>query len=417
MLKRRKFDQDEQDLCDNFVIDMHEYIIGATRSGKSNYLMTLTDREEPFAFIDKHGTTARQIADAIPCIYWRPADLEFPIGLNPLQNVPPDERWKVTADIVSVFSDIWKLGPETPRLLYLLRSALRLLLDNHGTTLLDIRRVLADDTYRSRLLRKSTDTETAQTWSEFNTKDDRQKATEIGSLQNKVAALADPLPLRFVIGQRTSTISIPKILTNRQTLIVDLSDMGDEPAALLGALIINTFKQAAEASKTPHPYRLYIDEFQNFGTSTVATILSESGKRELWLTLAHQFISQLDEQVRDAVLGNCQTIVSFRVGAKDAPIIGDAIDWNPQNLQDLGRGKARVRTLINNSPSGAYLLETERAELETGYLAANVRNTRANYARPREIVEDSLRPFRKSRWSKWDQRTTMRVNLENRDDL
>jgi hypothetical protein len=80
---------------------MHQYIIGATRSGKSNYLMTLARSEEPFCFIDKHGTTARQIADAMLCMYWRPADLDFPIGLNPLQNVPPDERWRVTADIVS----------------------------------------------------------------------------------------------------------------------------------------------------------------------------------------------------------------------------------------------------------------------------------------------------------------------------
>jgi hypothetical protein len=79
---------------------MHQYIIGATHSVKSNYLMTLARSEEPFCFIDKHGTTARQIADAMLCIYWRPADLDFPIGLNPLQNVPPDERWRVKADIV-----------------------------------------------------------------------------------------------------------------------------------------------------------------------------------------------------------------------------------------------------------------------------------------------------------------------------
>lgn len=263
---------------------MHQYVIGATRSGKSNYLMTLAGSEEPFCFIDKHGTTARQIADAMPCIYWRPADLDFPIGLNPLQNVPPDERWKITADIVSVFSDIWKLGPETPRLLYYLRASVRLLLDTNGTTLLDIRRVLSDDGYRHRLLRKSSDRETAQTWEEFNTKKEQQQAQEIGSLQNKVAALADPLPLRFVIGQRTSTISISKILANGQTLIVDLSDMGDEPAALMGALIINTFKQAAEKAATPKPYRLYIDEFQNFGTHTVR---DHSQRKWQARTLAH----------------------------------------------------------------------------------------------------------------------------------
>src|SRR2546422_715032 len=115
---------------------MHTYIIGATRSGKTNHM--LSQAEGAFCFIDKHGEAARQIADAMPCIYWRPADLSHVISLNPLQNVPPDERWKVTADIVSIFSDIWKLGPETPRLLYYLRAAIRLLLDTEGTNLLEI---------------------------------------------------------------------------------------------------------------------------------------------------------------------------------------------------------------------------------------------------------------------------------------
>jgi hypothetical protein len=95
----------------------HEYIIGATRSGKTEYMKSILP-DGAFCFLDKHGQAAREIADSRKCIYWRPADLSHPVGLNPLFNVPPDDRWKVTADIVSVFSDIWKLGPETPRLLY-----------------------------------------------------------------------------------------------------------------------------------------------------------------------------------------------------------------------------------------------------------------------------------------------------------
>jgi hypothetical protein len=368
----------------------HQYIIGATRSGKSNYMESLA--EGAFCFIDKHGTTARRLADAMPCIYWRPADLDFPVGLNPLANVPQDMRWKVTADIVAIFSDIWKLGPETPRLLYLLRSAVRLLLDNSGTTLLDIRRVLADEAYRSILLKKCSDRETIQTWDEFSHKDARQQAQEIGSLQNKVAALADPLPLRFMLGQQTSTIEIRKILERGTPLIVDLSDMSDEPASIAGAIIINSFKQAADLRTDPKPYRLFIDEFQNFGTGIIGTILSESGKRELWLTLAHQFISQLDEKIQDAVLGNCSTIVSFRLGPNDAPIIGKALDWNPQDLQSLGLGQARWRTLFRGMPSETQVLQTTKTELPIGHLAANIAHTRARYARSRSIVEQGLRP-------------------------
>jgi len=298
---------------------VHEYIIGASGSGKSTYI--LSEADGAFAFMDKHGQAARQLADSRECIYWRPADLSHCVGFNPLENVPPDERWKVTADIVSVFSDIWGLGTETPRLLYYLRASVRLLLDNPNTTLLDIRRVLADDTFRTRFLRKCTDRETKQTWIEFDAKDARQQAQEIGSLQNKVAALADPLPLRYIFGQPTSTLSLKRCIERGTSLIVDLSDLGDEPAAILGAVIINAFKQAADAVGDPaRPYRLYIDEFQNFGTSIISTILSESRKRGLFLTLAHQFISQLDEEIQDAVLGNCSTIISFRVGPNDAPI-------------------------------------------------------------------------------------------------
>ena len=306
---------------------MHTYIIGASGSGKSTHM--LSEADGAFAFIDKHGQAARQLADSRECIYWRPADLTHPVGFNPLENVPPDERWKVTADIVSVFSDIWKLGPETPRLLYYLRASVRLLLDNPNTTLLDIRRVLADDKIRARLLRKCTDKETRQTWTEFEAKDARQQAQEIGSLQNKVAALADPLPLRYVLGQPTSTIDFQKIIERGTVLIVDLSDLGDEPDAILGAIIINAFKQAADAVGDPQrPYRLYIDEFQNFGTSIVSTILSESRKRGLFLTLAHQFISQARRGDTGRRAGQLLDYHFIRVGPNDVPIIGKAINHN-----------------------------------------------------------------------------------------
>jgi hypothetical protein len=379
----------------------HVYVIGATGSGKSNYLKSILP-EGAFCVLDKHGTLAREIADSMPCIYWRPADLEWPIGLNPLQNVHADHRWKVTADIVSAISDIWNLGPETPRLLYYLRSSLRLLLDTNGTTLLDVRRVLSDDNFRARLLRKCTDTQTRQTWDEFSNKKEQQQAQEISSLQNKVAALADPLPLRLILGQPTSTISIPKLLATGTSLVLDLSDLGDEPAALMGALVINAFKQAAEASPDPRPYDLIIDEFQNFGTNIIATILSEARKWQLNLTIAHQFIHQLEPVVAQAVLGNCSTIVSFRVGPDDAPIIGKALDWGERDLQDLPVGTARMRTLIDGQPTSAMLLRTERVELPGGWLEKNIRNTRAKYGRRRGDVERRQnRPQRAERRRSW----------------
>jgi hypothetical protein len=259
--------------------------------------------------------------------------------------------------------------------------------------------VLSNDSYRASLLRKCTDKESRQTWDEFSQKKEQLQAQEISSLQNKVAALADPLPLRYILGQATSTIDLSKIIEKCTPLVLDLSDLGDEPAAILGAIVINQFKQAAE--KVQKPYDLFIDEFQNFGTSIISTILSESGKFGLQLTLAHQFISQLDPEIRDAVLGNCSTIISFRVGAEDAPTIAKALDWDAQDLQDLPLGRARMRTLYRGRPTSAMLMETEKVELPTGHLAANVRHTRASYSRPRPLVEARGKPKPSRRRTAW----------------
>ena len=267
------------------------------------------------------------------------------------------------------------------------------LLDTPGTTLLDIRRVLSDDNWRTSLVRKVRDKETRQTWLEFSTKDAKQRAIEIGSLQNKIAALADPLPLRYVIGQPTSTIRIGRLLNLTTPLIVDLSDLGDEPAHLLGALIVSQFRLAAEArSQLPEDERrdftLYIDEFQNFATRSFSKILSEARKWRLSLVLAHQFLDQIqDEQIREAVFGNCGTIVSFRVGPTDAPYIGKAVGCSPDTLLELGRGEAWARVLQDGQPSQGMPLRTEKVELRTGHLAANIANTRARYARPREMAD------------------------------
>jgi DNA helicase HerA-like ATPase len=122
--------------------------------------------------------------------------------------------------------------------------------------------------------------------------------------------------------------------------------------------------------------------------------LSESRKFGLSLTLAHQFISQLDPQVRDAVLGNSATIVSFRLGARDAPLLAEALDWSADDLKDLPRGKARCRTIVDGGPTSAFLVETKMHRLKRGYLGGNIRYTRARHSRPRNMVEDMLRPKR-----------------------
>ena len=382
----------------------HAYALGGTGSGKTTWLESLMSADlsarRGFCYIDKHGDSAKRIADGspLPIIYWRPATLSHVIGLNPLYNVPPDERWKVTANVVGVFSDIWGLGEQTPRLIYFLRAAVRLLLDTHGSTLLDIRRVLSDAAFRHKLLKTCKDAETRQTWREFEAKDPRQQAQEIGSLQNKVAALADALPLRLVLGQKTSTIDIRRIIDRGTVMVCDLSGLGDEPARLLGALLVSSFAQAAEAraeiaEADRRDYTLYIDEFQNFASLAFAKVLSEARKWHLSIVLCHQFVGQVAERgLHEAVLGNCGTLVSFRVGAEDAPLMARALDAPASELATLSRGHAFVRTLRDGQPTVARPMAIERAALGTGRLASAIANTRANFSRSRELAEKRDRP-------------------------
>jgi hypothetical protein len=382
----------------------HAYAIGGTGAGKTTWLESLMADDlaagRPFCYLDKHGDSAKRIADHSPqpLIYWRPAELSQIVGLNPLESVAPDDRWRVTANIVSVFSDIWDLGEHTPRLTYYLRAAVRLLLDTPGTTLLDIRRVLADPVYRSQLYRECGDEQTRMTWREFEAKPETQKAQEIASLQNKIAALADALPLQLIIGQKTSTIRFRKVIDRGASMVVDLSGLGDEPARLLGALIVSQFAQAAESradliEEERRDYTLIIDEFQNFASLAFAKILSEARKWRLSIVLAHQFVGQLaGTKLHEAVLGNCGTIVSFRLGAEDAPIIGRAIGASPQSLTALTRGHAYVRTLIDGQPTHAYPMAIRPASLATGKLARAVKHTAAHFARPRKLAEQPKRP-------------------------
>ncbi len=196
-----------------------------------------------------------------------------------------------------------------------------------------------------------------------------------------------------------STLNIRKIMDEGQVLILDLSGMGDEPARLLVALVVSAFAQAAESrsgqrEEERHDYTLYVDEFQNFATLAFARILSEARKWRLSLCLAHQFVSQLSDELQDAVLGNCGTVVSFRIGATDAPIIARAIDAPEQDLKDLGRGEAWVRVLCEGRPKEARRMTTRKVSPRSGHLKSAIRNTQHNYARPRRLVEEMLRGAR-----------------------
>jgi hypothetical protein len=390
----------------------HLYLIGATGTGKTTLLrhLILSDLSAGagFALIDPHGDIATEIADSIPedqtgrAVYFDPADPSHPIGFNPVESVPIDQRALRAAHIVATFEHIWRAS-WGPRMSYILENAIRLLLDAPGATLLGLPRLLTDPPYRAQLLKTCADPVIRRYWEvEYESYDKRFQMEAISPILNKIGALISSPAIRNIIGQPKSTINVAGIMDGGRMLIVNLSKgrIGEGPTHLLGAFLTTAIAQAAEGraairEEDRRQFTLYADEFQNFATESFATILSEARKYRLSLVLAHQFLGQLPPTLRQAVLGNVGTLLSFRIGAEDAPFIADELGLpNPATLTDTGNHRAWIRTLYNGLPTNAFpLYMPEPQSIRLGRLAAVKSRTAARHARPRAVVEARIERF------------------------
>jgi len=390
----------------------HMHVIGKTGTGKSTllYSMMLQDLEagRGFALLDPHGDLAKSVIDSVPpertndVLYFNPGDLEHPIGFNLLDNVSLDSRPLVTAHVVAAFKHVW---PDSwgPRLEQILRNGVALLLDNPGSTLLGLSRLLVDESYRARLLSNCKNPIVRLFWTQqIADWGDGFAAEAMSPVQNKVDAILSPPILRNIIGQPKSTINLTGIMNGHRVLIANLSKatLGEGPAHLLGAFLATAFAQAAEsrASIPEHErvdFYLYADEFQNFATDSFATILSEARKWRLSLTLSHQFLDQLTDALRGAVLGNVGSLVAFRVGAKDAKTIAAEIGIeNPEALSSLPNFSAWAMLMRDGNPAGTQRVATvEPHALAFGREGAVTARTRARSTRPRHIVEEKINRF------------------------
>jgi hypothetical protein len=391
----------------------HIYIIGKTGSGKTTLLRNLIIQHiilgHGVGVIDPHGDLAEELLNHIPpkradhLIYFNPGDLDFPIGLNVLANVPPDDRHLVASGIVGAFKGIWK-DSWGPRLEYILYNAVSALLDCRNATLLGVNRMLTDEKYRAKVIRQIKDPFIRAFWAEeYEGYDERFKREAIAPIQNKIGQfLLNPV-IRNILGQVKTKVSIPFIMDNQRLFIANLSkgNLGHEKANLLGSLIVSQFQLAAMAranrrENERRDFYLFIDEFQNFSTDVFASILAEARKYRSCLILSHQYIDQLPLLIRQAVFGNVGTLVSFRVGYSDAEIMekefGKAVPASV--LADLGRYETVVKLLedgANREPFRAKMLPP--LENRIGRKESLIAQSRERFAMKREIIEDKL-----SRW-------------------
>ena len=377
----------------------HLYVIGQTGVGKSTLLENLALRDiaegKGIAFIDPHGQSAQKIADNIPVnrtedVAYIEYDPENPFGLDVFDGVTPERKSLLIEHLVSSFRNLW-ISSWGANLEDLLRCSLYLLLDNPGTSLLDVLRLLSDSSYRRALLRNCTNPVVRDFWEkEFEDKSDKQKAEETRSTTNKVRQFFSNPHLCNIISQ-PSTINISHLMNEGKILILNLSkgSWGETPARLIGSLFIIAFAQAAEERATiPEENRrdfyLYVDEFQNFQNEGFGTILSESRKMRLSLTLANQFYAQLPESIQAAISGNVSTWVIFRVGAKDAQEMAKEIDHgNPKALSNTANFQAWVRVLEHGLPAGPYPIDAiPPYAVGLNRLAAVRNRSRARHTRP-----------------------------------
>ncbi len=393
----------------------HIYVIGKTGMGKSTLLENMAIQDirngEGFAFVDPHGGTAEKLLEYIPenrlkdVLYFAPFDMEHPVAFNVMEDIGPDKRHLVLSGLMSAFKKLFGEESFSDRMQYILQNTILALLEYPGATMLGINKMLAEKEYRNKVIANITDSSVKNYWvKEYAGYTERFAAEAIPAIQNKIGQFTSNPLIRNIIGQEKSTFDLRKIMDDQKILIINLSKgrVGEGNANLLGSMFITKIYLAAMSradssestlKKLPNFY-LYVDEFQSFANESFADILSEARKYKLNLTIAHQYIEQMSEEVRAAVIGNVGTMVVFRVGAIDAELFEKefAPQFTAEDIVNLGRYQMYLKLMIDevSSPpfSAVAMPPIERPEV---ILKDEViKNSRLQFTRSRTEVEKNI---------------------------
>lgn len=404
----------------------HIHAIGQTGTGKTTFLRSLVLQDilagRGVALLDPHGDLAEELLDFIPpwrtrdTVYLNPLETERPIGVNPLRWVPFDRRDLIASDVVSTCKHLWR-DSWGPRLEYVLKHAVRTLLDFDGATLLGVPRLLLDPAFRLRvLLHCRTPAETAFWREEFARYGEREQREIVAPILNKAGAFVGADVLRRTLGQVATALDFDEVLSGwidpatgerrRRILIANLAKgrLGEDVTNLLGSLIVASMQGAAmrraalpEAERVP--CALVLDEFHSFTTTSLAGILSESRKYRLSLVLANQYERQITEPVLDAVKGNVGTVVAFRVGAADAQAVAAQLgrEFTEEELATLPNHAIRVRALVDGEPYTPFRGRTfppDRVGTRYGRAQTVMNDSRVRHGTRRAVVDGNLKSVR-----------------------
>jgi len=397
----------------------HLYVIGQTGTGKTGFLKTLIQQDikagNGLCFIDPHGNDIIDVLASVPperyedVIYFDPAYLDRPFGLNLLEYDPahPEQKTFIVNEMLAIFRRLYGDVPESmgPAFEQYFRNATMLVMEDpaSGSTLMDIGRVLSNAEFRNFKLSRSHNPVVNQFWMEIAT-----KAEGEASLQNIVPYITNKFDdftandfMRPIIGQQVSSFQFRDLMDSKKILLVNLSKgrLGERNANLLGLILVGKLFMAAlsradSPGKDFPPFYLYIDEFQNITTDSIPGILSEARKYKLSLTIAHQFLAQVDEKIRNAVFGNVGSMAVFRVGEDDGEFFAKqfAPVFSALDFVNIENRNAYVRMLAHGIPQRPFNIKT--INLEKGNLDQidDLRElSYLSYGRDRTTVENTIR--------------------------
>jgi len=397
----------------------HMYVIGMTGAGKSVLMGEMAKQDikngEGICIIDPHGSLVEDVLGSIPperaedVVVFDPSDIERPLGLNMLEAHTPEEADFAVQEMISIFyklvSDPSMIGPLFE---HNMRNAMLTLIadkDDPGT-ICEIPRIFTDTEFQKYKLTKVTDPMVRAFWEQEMAKtSDFHKSETLGYLISKVGRFVENEMVRNIIGQPKSGFNFRDIMDNKKILLVNLSKgkVGEVNSDLIGLIMVAKLQMAALSrasipEEDRHDFYLYIDEFQNYVTDSIAIILAEARKYKLNLVMAHQYISQLvknqDTKVRDAVFGNVGTISCFRIGVEDAEFIAKQFEpvFGQNDLINIEKYHAYVRLLIDNTASRGFDMASIGPSKPLGFdIAQKIKElSRLKYGRERKIVEAEI---------------------------
>ncbi len=397
----------------------HLYVIGQTGAGKTGLLMTLMEQDikngNGVCFIDPHGNDILNVLSMVPperfedVIYFDPAELSRPFGLNLLEYdaAHPEQKTFIVNEMLAIFRRLYGDVPESmgPAFEQYFRNATLLVMEDpeSGSTLMDIGRVLSNKPFRDLKLSKSMNPIVNQFWNEIATQAEGEAslANIVPYITNKFDDFTANDFMRPIIGQQHSSFNFRDVIDNKKILLVNLSKgrLGERNANLLGLILVGKlFMAGLSRADNPRgdfaPFYLYIDEFQNITTDSIPGILSEARKYKLSLTIAHQFLSQVDEKIRNAVFGNVGSMAVFRVGQEDGEFFEKqyAPIFKASDFTSIENRNAYVKILAHGVPQKPFNIKTLNLEPGNPEQIDDLRQlSYLTYGRDRATVEGTIK--------------------------